>query len=63
MFTSMDKALAALVMAILSIVTLWTGWGLDLSLVADERIASAFAILSPIAVYLIPNRPFGILKR
>jgi|HubBroStandDraft_3_1064219.scaffolds.fasta_scaffold525113_3 hypothetical protein len=63
MFTSMDKALAALVMAILSIITLWTGWGLDLSVVADDRLASAFAILSPIAVYFIPNRARGILKR
>jgi hypothetical protein len=56
MFTSMDKALAALVMAILSIIAIWTGWGLDLSVIADERLASAFAILTPIAVYFIPNR-------
>jgi hypothetical protein len=63
MFTSLDKALAALVMAILSIITIWTGWGLDLSLVVDERIASAFAILTPIVVYFVPNRPSGILRR
>jgi hypothetical protein len=56
MFTSMDKALGALVMAILSIITIWTGWGLDLSLIADERLASALAILTPIVVYFVPNR-------
>ena len=54
MFTSMDKALAALVMAALSIVNL--AFGTHIS--ADPVLVSGvIAALTPVIVYLIPNKP------
>ena len=55
MFTSYDKALAALVLAILSIVNLL--WGVDLfGAHTEEAIGVVLAILMPILVWAIPNR-------
>ena len=53
MFTTFDKALVALTMALLSILNL--AFGVDLGL--DEATISALiAALTPLAVYLWPNR-------
>jgi len=53
MFTTFDKALVALIMALLSILNLV--FGVDLGL--DEATISALvATLTPLAVYLWPNR-------
>jgi hypothetical protein len=53
MFTTFDKALVALVMALLSILNL--SFGIDIGL--DEATVSAIiAALTPLAVYLWPNR-------
>jgi hypothetical protein len=53
MFTSIDKALAALVMGAASIIDLAYGpfFGVN-----EETLAGVIAILTPIVVYLIPNR-------
>lgn len=54
MFTSMDKALAALVMAALSILNLAFGWHIT----ADPSLVSGIiAALTPVVVYMIPNKP------
>jgi hypothetical protein len=53
MLTTVDKALAALVLGLVSIVDLWHGpfGGLN-----QDVIAGIIAILTPIVVYFIPNR-------
>lgn len=53
MFTTMDKALAALVMAALSILNLAFGYHIS----ADPQlITGIIAALTPVIVYLIPNK-------
>jgi len=54
MFTEMDKALVAVIMGTLSLLTIWWGW--DLSYITDEKVLSAIAILMPIIVWLAPNK-------
>lgn len=53
MFTTMDKALVALVMGLLSILNLM--YGIDLG-VSPETISTIIAALTPILVWLIPNK-------
>lgn len=54
MFTSVDKAIAALVMATVFLVNNFTGWHLGL----DEDTVNAIAgVLTPLMVWLVPNRP------
>lgn len=53
MFTSMDKALVALVMGILYILNSVAGINLGFS---ETQVASVIGILTPILVYLIPNK-------
>jgi hypothetical protein len=53
MFTTFDKALVALVMALLSLVNL--GFGIDLGL-DEATVGAIIAALTPLAVYLWPNR-------
>lgn len=53
MFTTVDKAIAALVMATIFLVNNFTGWQLGL----DEETVNAIAgVLTPIVVWLVPNR-------
>lgn len=56
MFTSIDKALVAGIMAIVSIVTLagWMPWISDY--VTEERVVGVVAAITPVLVYFIPNR-------
>lgn len=54
MISQFDKALVALVMAILSLVSLWTGW-LPNS-ITEEHVAAIIAVLTPVLVYLVPNK-------
>ena len=56
MFTTVDKAITAAVMGVLSIATLvfhvsLPGW------LSPENIAGVIAALSPFLVYLVPNKP------
>ena len=53
MFTTFDKALVALAMALLSIVNLASGIDLGLD---EAAVASIIAALTPLVVYLWPNR-------
>ena len=54
MFTSFDKALVALVLALLSIINLV--WGIDwFDHITEESIGVIIAVLMPLLVYLIPN--------
>ena len=54
MITEWDKAIVALITAILSIITLWWGW--DVAPAVDEKIVGGLAILTPILVWLVPNK-------
>jgi hypothetical protein len=55
MFTPVDKALVALVMAVLFIIT--TVWGENWwSHVTEESVAVILAVLTPVFVWLFPNK-------
>jgi hypothetical protein len=54
MFTSMEKALVALVMAVLSILDLT--FGFHFGSVSEASIAEMLGILTAILVYFVPNR-------
>ena len=55
MFTSMDKALVALLLAVLSIIN-WT-WGIDLfGDRTEEVVGIIISVLMPLLVYFVPNR-------
>ena len=53
MFTSIDKALVALIMGILYIVN--SIWGINIG-VSEQTITTIIGILTPIIVYLVPNK-------
>ena len=53
MFTSIDKALTAIVMAVLSLLNALGGIEIGL---AEETVAAIIAGLTPILVWLVPNR-------
>lgn len=53
MFTSIDKALIALVMAALYFVQKFTGMTFG---IGEDAIASIIAVITPLLVYLIPNK-------
>jgi TRAP-type C4-dicarboxylate transport system permease large subunit len=54
MFTSIDKALVALIMAVLWLVNYFTGYT---SGVTEQTIAGLVGVLTPILVWLVPNKP------
>lgn len=54
MFTSVDKAVGALILAVISIMSLLGVFSSDL--VTDEWVSGVVAALTPIIVYLLPNR-------
>lgn len=56
MFTSADKALAAIVMALAFLANAWfhisiPGW------LTPDNVNQVLAVLTPILVYVIPNKP------
>lgn len=53
MFTSMDKAIAALIMGIVFLINNFTGFHFAVSPEVANGIAAA---LTPILVYLVPNK-------
>ena len=53
MVTGFDKAIAAFIMAALSILTIVFGW--NFGSVTEETILAALAVATPIFVWLIPN--------
>ena len=54
MFTSLDKALVAVVMGILSILNLKFGFNIGID---PTVVSSVIAALTPLLVYIIPNKP------
>jgi hypothetical protein len=55
MFTSMDKALVALIMSALFLINFF--FGLNLGFVTQETVATVVGLLTPILVWAIPNKP------
>jgi hypothetical protein len=53
MFTSIDKALTAIVMAVLYLLNSFGGIDVGLS---EETVAAILAALTPLLVWLVPNR-------
>lgn len=54
MFTSIDKALAAMVMAVLFLLNTFVG--LDTSWISQETVATIIGLLMPVIVWLVPNK-------
>lgn len=54
MFTSIDKALVALIMAALWLLNYFTGYT---SGVTEQTVAGLVGVLTPILVWLVPNKP------
>lgn len=55
MFTSIDKALVALIMAVIYLVNTFTPVDFGVS---HETVANIVAIITPVLVYLIPNKAY-----
>jgi membrane-associated HD superfamily phosphohydrolase len=54
MFTSIDKALVALVMGVLFIIQTFTGF--NLSWLTEAQITTVIGLLTPVLVWAIPNK-------
>jgi hypothetical protein len=54
MFTSIDKALVALVMGLLFIIQQFTG--MSLSWISQETVTTVIGLLTPVLVWAIPNK-------
>lgn len=51
--SAFNKAIVAVVMAVLTLVEVWGGWHFGIS---EDWVVSLLAILTPILVWLVPNR-------
>jgi hypothetical protein len=54
MFTSIDKALVAMVMGILFIVQAYTGF--NTSWISQETVTTIIGLITPVLVWAIPNK-------
>ncbi len=54
MFTSIDKALVAMVMGLIFILN--TYLGVNLSWVSQETVATVVGLITPVLVWLVPNK-------
>lgn len=54
MFTSIDKALIALVMGLLFIIQTYTGF--NLSWISADTVATIIGLITPVLVWAIPNK-------
>ena len=54
MFTSIDKALAALVMGLLFIIQTYTG--ISFAWLSPETVTTIIGLLTPVLVWAIPNK-------
>jgi hypothetical protein len=54
MFTSVDKALVALVMAILFMLNYF--FGISVPFLSQDTVTTAISLLTPILVYFVPNK-------
>tara|TARA_R110000868_G_scaffold8081_2_gene41801 strand:- start:28678 stop:28854 length:177 start_codon:yes stop_codon:yes gene_type:complete len=55
MFSSMDKALVALIMSIIFLLNFF--FGVNLGIVSQDTVATIVGLLTPILVWAIPNKP------
>ena len=53
MFTQLDKAIAAAIMAVISVIALAGGLS---DVLTEEWVAGVVAVLTPILVWIIPNK-------
>lgn len=56
MYTGMDKAIVALLTALASILTIGFGW--TFGGISEEHILGLIAVITPVLVWLIPNKGF-----
>lgn len=54
MFTSIDKALAALVMGLLFIIQTYTG--ISFAWLSEETVTTLIGLLTPVLVWAVPNK-------
>lgn len=54
MFTSVDKALVALVMAVIWLVNFF--FGVNLGWITQDTVATVVGLLTPVLVWAIPNK-------
>ena len=54
MFTSVDKALVALVMAVIWLINFFFGY--NLSWISQDTVATVVGLLTPILVWAVPNK-------
>lgn len=54
MFTSMDKALVALIMSVIFLLNFF--FGFNLGFVTQETVATVVSLLTPILVWATPNK-------
>lgn len=54
MFTSVDKALVALVMAVIWLVNFF--FGINLGWISQDTVATVVGLLTPVLVWAIPNK-------
>ena len=52
MFTQIDKALVAIIMAVLFLLNTFTGWDLGIT---EGTVNAIIGVLTPILVYFVPN--------
>lgn len=55
MFTSIDKALAAFIMAVIFLINYF--FGINLGWVTQDMIATVVGLLLPLVVWRVPNKP------
>lgn len=55
MFSSMDKALVALIMSVIFLLNFF--FGINLGVVSQDTVATIVGLLTPILVWAIPNKP------
>lgn len=55
MFTSVDKALVALIMALIWLINFFFGY--NLSWISQDTVATIVGLLTPILVWAVPNKP------
>lgn len=61
MMTEFDKAIVALVMAVLVIVE--QAWGITIAGLSEEAVTVILAVLTPVLVWAIPNLPAPTVKK
>lgn len=55
MFTSIDKALVAMVMAVIFLINYF--FGINLGWVTQDTVAAIVGALTPLLVWAVPNKP------